>query len=420
MKILFLSKDIPNFASDRGDFYGDLLKELSCSGHTITVLAPQNSGDKLGIINEGAIRCVRVKIGQFRGSIPFWRKCLNILLMSFWYKYAFHKYLSKEQFDVVMLATPPVTLDDVVKLVKKKSGAKFYLILRDIHPECLVRNNVAKDVFTRTDVYEECKSVYKANIIMRKYLYKHAQSLYRQADWIGCMSPANQSYFKSIAPYVPEEKIVLLPNWYKGTEYSSSIDCTSVRKKYKIENKVVAIFGGTIGHAQAVWNIAMLARQFQNDHRVIFVVVGRGSHKKVLENMAERDGLSNLLFIDYMPREEYEQLLTTADIGIISIDEKYAVPTCPSKIIGYMALAKPVIAMFNEGNDYGTFYIDQAGCGLWSVGMDNVKMINNFAQLLDSREYRVKLGNNGYHFYKNNLTTAKVCSVLNEQLSSIK
>ena len=109
---------------------------------------------------------------------------------------------------MVMLATPPVTLDDVVKLVKKKSGAKFYLILRDIHPECLVRNNVAKDVFTRTDVYEECKSVYKANIIMRKYLYKHAQSLYRQADWIGCMSPANQSYFKSIAPYVPEEKIV--------------------------------------------------------------------------------------------------------------------------------------------------------------------------------------------------------------------
>lgn len=416
MKILFLSKDVSNFASGRGGFYEDFLKELSHSGHELTVLAPQNPGDYIGDRKEDNIRCIRVKLGSFRGAIPFWRKCFNILLMSFRYKQAFEKFLAKESFDIVMLATPPVTLDNVVKLVKKTSGAKFYLILRDIHPECLVRNKASKEVLARTYIYEECKRGYKANYFMRLYLYKHAQSLYRQADWVGCMSPANITFFKSIAPYVSEDKIVLLPNWYKGTEYNESLDCTLLRKKYNLENMVVAIFGGTIGNAQAVWNIAMLARHFRNDKRVVFVVAGRGSHKKVLEHMAAIDNLTNIRFVNYMPREEYEQLLATADIGIISIDEKYMVPTCPSKIIGYMALAKPVIAMFNAGNDYGSFYIDKAGCGLWSVGQDNEKMFDNFSKLLESQELRSKLGRNGYEYYKRNLTVESICHQLNEQI----
>ena len=62
MKILFLSKDVSNFASGRGGFYEDFLKELSHSGHELTVLAPQNPGDYIGDRKEDNIRCIRVKL----------------------------------------------------------------------------------------------------------------------------------------------------------------------------------------------------------------------------------------------------------------------------------------------------------------------------------------------------------------------
>ena len=268
---------------------------------------------------------------------------------------AYKKHFRKITFDWLILPTPPATMVEVVKKIKKNQKTKVYVILRDIQPECDERSNISPEILERTDVYNECKKPYGIHPVARRLLYNKSQSLYKIVDIIGCMTPGNVEFVKKIAPYVGNNKLKVLPNWYAEPEYIA-VDVQSVRDKLNLKGKFVAIFGGNIGPQQAVWNIAQLAKMNINKKDVVFLVVGRGVAKHTLEDMARRDKLTNIIFLEYMPREDYEAVLQTADIGIISLDEKYQVPTCPSKIIGYMALSKPVLAMFNKGSDYGEFY----------------------------------------------------------------
>ncbi len=418
MNILFLTISLPDLCTDQGGFYVDLIKELEKKGHRITCVAPALKGQHNGLYEEGRIRALRVKTGDFIGNIPFWKKGVNILLMTYQYRNAYRHFLSKETFDFVIMPTPPATFVDVVAFIKSCCNAKLYLILRDIHPECLDRKEIPQRFLERTDVYDECKRPYGVNPLVYRLLYNKSQKVYKISDKIGCMSPGNMEYIKKIAPYVTDKQLVVLPNWYKGSE-KKDINDTEIRKKYNLQNKFVAIFGGTIGEAQAVWNIAQLAKMNLDKKDVVFLVVGRGVKKQVLEEMAQKDCLTNMVFMQYMPREDYEALLQTADLGLISIDEKYKVPTSPSKIIGYMALAKPVLAMFNKGNDYGEFYIDKPGCGLWSVDLDHNRMQENFEWFYTHPEERKQMGQAGYNYYKVHFTVERVCEQLDEQLKSI-
>jgi glycosyltransferase involved in cell wall biosynthesis len=416
MKLIFVSIGMPDMAAKRGGLYADLLYGLADMGYDITVLAPALEDGFSGMRQEGDCRVVRVPMKPFMGNYTFWQKGTRILRMNGLYKDAYRKYLKEEKFDVVMMATPPATLVDVVKMIKQLSGAKFYLMLRDIHPECLNRKEIPERFMKRTDVYDECKRPYGVNIFAEKLLYYKSQSLYKIADWIGCMSPENQKFLKHIAPYVKDESNVLLPNWYKGNEATELKNEAELRTKYGLTNKFIAIFGGTIGEAQAVWNIATLAKHNLNKKDVVFLVVGKGVKKAILQEMAQKDNLTNMLFVNYMPKEDYEQILQLADVGLISLDEKYTVPTCPSKIIGYMALKKPVLAMINKGSDYGEFYMDKPGCGFWSADLDYETMFANFDRLYTDAALRKQMGQAGYDYYKTHFTVEVIRRELDAQI----
>lgn len=415
MNILFLTIGVSDLSKENGGFYADMIQELCRKGHRVTAMAPTIGKQKTGLYQEGKARVLRVNIPPIQGNYPAYKKIYGVMMMNPLYKRAYRRFLKNEAFDWVIMPTPPVSLVQVVKTIQRHTNANFYLLLRDIHPESK-RRFPTPETLKRTDVYDECKKPYSAGKLMYSYLYRQSQEAYRIADYIGCMTPGNIDFVKKIAPKVPVEKIVLLPNWYKETKSEVPIDEDAVRKKYNLEGKFIAIYGGTIGEGQAIWNIATLAKHYLNNKDIVFLIVGRGVKKTVLEQMAKQDGLTNMMFLNFMPRDEYETLLRIADLGLITIDEKFPVPTSPSKAIGYMALHQPILAMINEMNDYGEFYLTPAGCGLWSAGLDNDKMIANFDWIYNHPEERKKMGENGYNYFLQNFTVEKVCEVFCKQL----
>lgn len=417
MKILFLTIGLPDMSRNGGGLYADLIHELSNHGNEVTAVAPCLEKENIGLFQEGDIRVIRVRMSEFVGDIPFYKKIIGILRMNPLYLSYCRKYLKGESFDWILMPTPPASLVNVVEPLKNEFKAKFYIILRDIQPECRERTPIPA-ISKRKDLYPECLEPFPTNGLMKWYLKRVAQRSYKIADKIGCMSIGNIDFVKSIAPYLKKDVPVLLPNWYMEPSRIDGVNDYAIRKKYSLDGKVIAIFGGTIGQAQAVWNIAALAKHNLEKNDFVILVVGRGVYKNVLKNMVERDNLTNIIILDYMPREDYEQILQTADIGLISIDEKYKVPTCPSKIIGYMALKKPVLAMFNEGSDYGDYYMGGNVCGLWSTGLDNEKMFANFDWLYSHPEERKRMGEAGYEYFKKNFDVKVVAEELCKQLKN--
>lgn len=397
MKILFLMLHLPD-ENGGGGMYIDLAEGLQESGHHVTIMAPDNNFKSSFRRVERGIDVVRIKCRKTLGEPNLIKKGIGLALMPRYYRKAYNRYLKDEKFDWIFMPTPPITLIDFVQYVKKLTNAKFYLILRDIHPQSAHSIGLIKYKF------------------MYDYLAKRAKRGYELADYIGCMSQGNIDFVYKNYPDLDKAKGVILYNWLKK-ETNQGSDFDAVREKYKLNNKIIVLFGGTIGLGQRIENIAFLATEFKKRDDVRFLIIGKGVEKERLISIAKDNKLDNIIFLDFMPKEDYLSFMSNADIGLISINENYSVPTCPSKAVAYMSLGIPIFAMINPNNDYCNF-IEDSGAGIAVVGNDRKEVVKQFERLLDSVELRSQMSASGQNFYNNNLTVEKAINTINSQLNA--
>jgi glycosyltransferase involved in cell wall biosynthesis len=295
------------------------------------------------------------------------------------------------------MPTPPITLIDVVKSIKKRSGAKLYMILRDIHPQSSASLGEIR---------------YKW---MVDYLYRRSDLGYRLSDIVGCMSPANISFIKKEHDIPSSTRCTVLYNWMNFQPYKEE-NFSDLRKKYNLEGKFLVLFGGNLGLGQCVENIADLAAHCITNDNIRFVVIGKGVKKDALQEMAKEQNLTNMIFLDFMPREDYLRFVKSADLGLISIHGNNAAPTCPSKVISYMSLKIPVLALINRNNDYGQILEEKAKAGYWAVASDKERVYELFDKIYNDASLRKEMGENGYRFFCENLTTEKVFAEMIHQM----
>ena len=379
-----------------GDMYTDLAVGLSSNGHQVTVMAPDNAFSSSYIREERGMKVVRVKCKKTLGEPNLIKKGIGLALMPRYYKKAYNRFLKNETFDWIFMPTPPITLADFVSYVKKRTEANFYLILRDIHPQSVKSIGLLKYQF------------------MYDYLEKRARKGYEIADYIGCMSQGNIDFILANYPSLNSTKTVLLYNWLKK-ETIPDLDIESIKAKYGLKGKTIALFGGTIGLGQRIENIVFLSKHYLDNENLRFLVIGKGVEKVRLIKIAEEQGLTNIVFLDFMPQAEYLTFMSKADIGLISINENYKVPTCPSKAGAYMSFGIPIFAMINPNNDYKE-YIENSGAGLVVVGSDKKLAIEQFDRLLADKNLRRTMSNAGIQFYNNYLTVEKAVETINSQI----
>lgn len=346
---------------------------------------------------EARMNVVRVKSGKIVGEPNRMKKGIAMALIPVHFKKAYNRYLQNSSFDWIVMPTPPITLIDFVATAKRKSGAKLYLILRDIHPQ---------------SSWSLGEIPYKW---MYDYLDRRSRRGYGLSDLIGCMSQRNIDYILEEYPDVTASKMRILYNWLQPQE--QSLGSSDIRKKFKIENKIVALFGGNIALGQRIENIADLVYHYKGNDKVVFVIIGKGVKKQELMELTVGKGLTNVLFLDYMPQKEYLNLIRSVDIGLISINENNAAPTCPSKLASYMSMKIPVLAMINRNNDYGQM-IEKANAGFWAVGSDKELIYAYFDKLMASPELRKNMGESGYEFFINNMTTEIAANTMLRQMET--
>jgi len=396
MKILFLILDFPS-GNEESNMYTDLVEEFRDNGHTVTIMAPDNSYSGTYLHKEKGINVLRVRTMHILGVRNLAIKGLGLALLPYQYKRAYKQFLRKESFEWIIMPTPPITLIDFVIYLKRKFGFKFYLILRDIHPQSAASIGLIN------------------NRITYNYLAKRAAKAYKIANFIGCMSQGNIDFIASNYQEIDKSKLVLLMNWQKYSEQKNNL--VNLREKYRLNDKYIALFGGNIGLGQKVENITKLARHYKGNPSIVFLIIGKGVKKNHLKGMAMKENLNNIKFVDFMPRNEYLDFIRTADVGLISINEHYKVPTCPSKAVSYMSLKVPILAIINPNNDYGSL-IENAGAGFWAIGGDDKRIFELFDRIFNDKSLRGKMGENGYKYYLENLTSEHAYNNIMTHISS--
>jgi glycosyltransferase involved in cell wall biosynthesis len=393
MKVLFLMIAYPD-VSESSNMYTDLVEEFVLNHHQVFVVAPCKPDEDTHLAREGITQVLRVKTLKLF-NVNLMAKGLANLLLPFQFGRALQRFLNISDIDLIVVPTPPITFLGVVKAVKAKSKAKTYLILRDIFPQNAADLGLIK------------------SRVLFNYFRSKEKLLYRASDYIGCMSPGNIEYVKTHNPEVEVEKLCLLPNWQRVLPIEEN---GQVKQKYGLGDKFVVIFGGNLGEPQQVENIAELAECYRDEEKVVFLVMGKGTRKqRLLELVAEKQ-LSNILIKDTVLRQDYQALVQTADVGLISLNKNFTIPNIPSKTLSYFNAKIPIFALLDANTDYGKM-LTEIGAGLWCLAGQKEKYRPTLDTLYKNGDIRKKMGQNGYNYLLNHLTPELTYKKIIEQVS---
>lgn len=352
MNVLFLT--LLSFESlQERNIYTDLLREFVKNGHEVYVISPSEKRENkpTHVVKEDHATILRLQIGNTQKTNII-EKGISTLLIEPQFKAGIKKYFSDVKFNLILYSTPPITLVSAVEYVKKRDGAKTYLLLKDIFPQNAV------------DIGIMSKSGLKG--LLYKHFRRQEKKLYRISDGIGCMSQANVDYVIKHNPEVDPKIVEVCPNSVEVIDKRVDSETRkTIRVKYNIPlDKRIYVYGGNLGKPQGIPFLIDCLRKCNDIEDVFFLIVGDGTEYDVLKHYIETEKPKNTRLMKRLPKEDYDTMVGACDVGLIFLDYRFTIPNFPSRLLVYMQAKLPIFAATDLNTDVGKMIVD-GGFGWW-------------------------------------------------------
>ncbi len=390
MNVLFLT--MVKIEMGQSGIYSDLMRKFRDEGHNVYIVSPIERRDRqpTRIVDKDGVRLLNVwTLNVQKTSII--EKGLGQVSIGYLYQRAVKKFFRDEKFDLILYSTPPITLTNVIKYVKKRNPkAVTYLMLKDIFPQNAVDINMLATTGMKGFLY--------------KAFRKKEKELYKVSDWIGCMSPANVRYVIEHNSEISVDKVEICPNSYQIPEEDKTqcgID-KSVREYYGLPlDKTIFIYGGNMGKPQGIPFLLECLRANKDRTDCHFVVVGNGTEYPRIEEWVKSEKPANVTLYHHLPKEDYDKLTNACDVGLIFLDYRFTIPNYPSRLLPYLMGKKPILACTDSNCDTGRL-AEENGYGMWAPSSD-VKAFTDVLNKMLKSDLKA-MGKKGFQFYLDNYT----------------
>lgn len=330
MRIALIADTFPPLRTSGAVQLRDLAREFVRQGHALTVLLPSSEiAGPWAMEDFDGARVIRLKAPKTK-DIGYLRRTIGEFLMPFSMLRKLRRSpLAGEKWDGVVWYAPTIFLGPIASALKKASGCRGYLIIRDIFPEWAVDMGLM------------------GRGLPYRFFDAVARYQYSVADVIGVQTPGNKGYF---AEWVrgPGRRLEVLQNWLGApADAPSSI----VVGETALAGRKVFVYAGNMGVAQGMGILLDLAERLRGRTDVGFLFVGRGSDAQRLRDDARARGLDNVVFRDEIHPDEIPNLYAQCHIGLVALDPRHRTHNIPGKFLTYMQSGLPVLASVNAGND---------------------------------------------------------------------
>jgi glycosyltransferase involved in cell wall biosynthesis len=380
MKVLFLT--LLDFLSiDENGIYTDLMREFVKDGHDLYIISPteKRKNKPTNLIDNGKIKILKLQIGNTQKTNLI-EKGISTLTIESKFKNGIKKYFSDVKFDLVLYSTPPITLQKAVEFVKFRDQAKTYLLLKDIFPQNAVDLGMLKSSGIKSLIY--------------KYFRDKEERLYKISDYIGCMSNANVEFLLKHNPSLSNEIVEVCPNSIEPVDVDiSEQEKKQIREKYNLPiDKTIFIYGGNLGKPQGIDFLIECIKANENNKHSYFLIMGSGTEFGKLESFFNQEKPKHAKLLSQLPRNDYEVLANTCDVGLIFLDRRFTIPNFPSRLLSYMQASMPALAATDLNTDIGKV-IESGSFGYWCESVD-VDKFNQLVNKLCDEKLRIGLGRN--------------------------
>lgn len=398
MNILFLT--LANvYDVNEHDIYQDLMRFFSSHGHSVYIVtgAEARKGLKTELYRSCGCNILRVKVGN-QSDVSLIEKGISTVLLKSFYMKAIKKYLKGIHFDLILYATPPITLMPLVSKLKKKHDCISYLMLKDIFPQNAVDLGMMRE-----------------GSLLHRYFRTQEEKLYQVSDYIGCMSKANVKYVLEHNS-IDQSKVEICPNALTPREklQLSEEEKLEIRRKYHIpDDKLILVYGGNLGKPQGIPFLIQCLNALKDDEKVFVLVVGGGSEYKKIKCAITDNNMKNVLLLEKLPRADYFKLSSLADVGLVFLDYRFTIPNFPSRILPYMENEIPVACVTDDATDIGDV-VQQNDFG-WKCSSKSTEAFLNMVNAIKSSNLEIK-GKNGRKYLQEVYNTENCYMTIMEKI----
>ena len=395
MNVLFLT--LLDFSSiEENGIYTDLIKEFIKDGHSVWVISPSEKRKKepTRILENKNVTILKPQIGNTQKTNPF-RKALSLFTLEPTIKKAISSFYNNIHFDLVLYSTPPINFARAISFVKERDNAESYLMLKDIFPQ----NAIDLEMI-------------KANSLIHKYFRRKEKRLYNISDYIGCMSKGNVEYLLKHNSSLNPKHIEVCPNSITPKPLTVNPPNTKrIYGKYKIpSDKTIFVYGGNLGKPQGIDFLLECIKENENNNDTFFVLAGAGTEFSKLKKYFTTASPKNSMLLPHLSSDEYEELLTICNVGLVFLDRRFTIPNFPSRILSYMQASLPILAATDTSSDLGPI-LEENQLGLW-VKSGEIKTYMNCVESLSNIRLQEKMGKNARQYLENNYTSAHAYNII--------
>lgn len=295
---------------------------------------------------------------------------------------------------------PPLLGPLVSALLARVRGARFVPVIYDLYPDVAIETGRVR------------------NRLVIWAARKLERFVYRQADRIVVLSEGFRRML--IRRGVPASKIEIVPVWLDPSEITPSDRANRWRREMGIPTEVrVVLYAGTIGLVSGAEILVSAAESMRERSDVLFLFVGEGRVKDDIEQESRRRGLDNVRFVPFQPRERLNEVQASADVSVVTLAPGRGLTSVPSKVVGYMAAGRPVVAGVDQESDTAAA-IREAKCGIVTRPGEPIALANAIAALLDDPRRREAMGRASRSYfertYSKDAALAKMTRILESTL----
>lgn len=379
MRILVTSINFQPDHSGIALYATDLPLFLAEQGHDVTMVTGfsyypgwrKRDGDRGRLFRTERWRGVRVLRGYLYvpGVVTTTKRVLHELSFAL---FALLNFLRAGRHDAIVVLSPPLLLGLIGVLFSRMWRAPLVLNVQDLQPDAaLSLGMVRPSALTRMLVRLEA------------FIYRHSARV---------TTISHGMRQRLLDKGVPASRVVLCHNW---------IDVASARRRPapgrfrarhpRTSGKLVVAYAGNLGAKQGLDVLVDLAVRMRADSRVHFLLVGEGVERERLVARAREERLDNLTVLPFLAAESYRELLVDIDVAFIAQRAGTGNVFFPSKLLGIMAMGKPVLVSADPGSELFAV-VRAAGCGLVAESGDVPALAAHVRALLDDASLGERLG----------------------------
>ena len=247
---------------------------------------------------------------------------------------------------------------------------KYSIMVYDLYPNALATIGIKKDSF-----------IYRRWSEINRKLFAKAQVIYTLSEGMR----------QQMKDYCSLDIVRPIPLW-SGFEQMKPVPKSEnpFVEEHGLRDKFVVLYSGNIGYTHSVEVLVDVAKQMQTEQDVVFLIIGDGKKKAEIVHEVNELKLQNVMFLPFQPVDTLPYSLSSADLGVVTLDENVANVSVPSKTFNLMAVGAPILSISNNETELYRL-LSKYGNGR-CIPKDSIQeMVDFIMELKRNKEYASEL-----------------------------